>query len=123
MFSTTAMQSLNMQDPDAEDAAEGSVVGSGLGSPVESGDEGAPKLPKAAIAFFKRTKKHDSASSSVIGGGGESHLLHVIDKNSQVSHTIETTYLSDQSLHLGLDLASEQTLRDGAKDKSSRYKR
>jgi hypothetical protein len=79
------MQSLNMHDPDNDDGPDGSVGGSGLGSPIESGDEAAPRLPKAAIAFFKRTKKHDSAASSVIGGGGDSNLLHVVDKNSQVA--------------------------------------
>ena len=79
-----AMQSLNMHDQDNEDGADGSAGGSGIGSPTESGDEGTSRLPKAAIAFFKRTKKHDSASSSVIGGGGDSNLLHVVDKNSQV---------------------------------------
>jgi hypothetical protein len=34
-----AMQSLNMHDPDNEDG-DGSIVGSGIASPVESGDEG-----------------------------------------------------------------------------------
>jgi hypothetical protein len=68
-----------------QDGVEGSVGGSGIQSPVESGDEGPTKLPKAAIAFFKRTRKHDSAASSVIGGATDSNLLHVVDKNSQVS--------------------------------------
>jgi hypothetical protein len=81
-----AMQSLNMHDPDNEDGVEGSVGGSGLQSPAESGDEG-PKLPKAAIAFFKRTRKADSAASSVIGGG-DTNLLHVVDKNSQVKRNM-----------------------------------